>query len=50
LLISLGLLEGAITVGIQGYRSLAREESPRARGASLRPAAFAATLRFRTGA
>src|SRR6266849_6868550 len=26
LLISLGLLEGTITVGIQGYRSLAREE------------------------
>src|SRR5881628_3389650 len=50
LLISLGLLEGTITVGIQGYRSLAREElaprcarrAPRVRasGASLRSAAI----------
>src|SRR5437879_12868502 len=50
LLISLGLLEGTITVGIQGYRSLAREELA-ARDA-VRPAGperFAATLRVLAG-
>src|SRR5467141_1417297 len=46
LLISLGVLEGTITVGIQGYRSLAREElAVRPYG----PQQFAATLRFPDG-
>jgi hypothetical protein len=50
LLISLGLLEGAITVGIQGYRSLAREEL--AARVAVRPYGsqqFAATFRFPDG-
>jgi hypothetical protein len=50
LLISLGVLEGTITVGIQGYRSLAREEL--AARIAVRPYGtqqFAATLRFPDG-
>ena len=50
LLISLGLLEGAITLGIQGYRSLAREEL--AARIAVRPSGpqrFTATLRFPDG-
>jgi len=50
LLISLGLLEGTITVGIQGYRSLAREEL--AARIAVRPTApqtFTAILSFPDG-
>src|SRR5256885_2875100 len=50
LLISLGLLEGTITVGIQGYRSLAREGL--AARIAVRPTGlqrFMATLRFPDG-
>src|SRR6266853_746647 len=47
LLISLGLLEGTITVGIQGYRSLAREElAARIAVRPYAPQQFAATLPF----
>src|SRR6266850_2119716 len=50
LLISLGLLEGTITVGIQGYRSLAREElAARIAVRPYGPQQFAATLRFPDG-
>jgi hypothetical protein len=50
LLISLGLLEGTITVGIQGYRSLAREElAARIAVRPFGPQQFAATLRFPDG-
>jgi hypothetical protein len=50
LLISLGLLEGTITVGIQGYRSLAREElAARIAVRPLGPQQFTATLRFPDG-
>ncbi len=50
LLISLGLLEGTITVGIQGYRSLAREElAARIVVRPYGPKQFAATLRFPDG-
>src|SRR5258707_3992097 len=47
LLIALGLLEGTITVGSQGYRSLAREElAARIAVRPYGPQQFAATLRF----
>src|SRR3982074_772553 len=50
LLISLGLLEGTITVGIQGYRSLAREElAARIAVRPYGPQQFAATLQFPDG-
>src|SRR5205809_7689073 len=50
LLISLGVLEGTITVGIQGYRSLAREElAARIAVRPYGPQQFAATLRFPDG-
>jgi hypothetical protein len=50
LLISLGVLEGTITVGIQGYRSLAREElAARIAVRPYAPQQFAATLRFPDG-
>src|SRR6266508_141862 len=50
LLISLGLLEGTITVGIQGYRSLAREElAARIAVRPTGPQQFAATLQFPDG-
>jgi hypothetical protein len=50
LLISLGVLEGTITVGIQGYRSLAREElAARIAVRPLGPQQFTATLRFPDG-
>jgi hypothetical protein len=50
LLISLGLLEGTITVGIQGYRSLAREElAARIAVRPTGPQQFTATLRFPDG-
>src|SRR5216110_2171936 len=50
LLISLGVLEGTITVGIQGYRSLAREElAARIAVRPYGPQQFAATLRFLDG-
>src|SRR5205823_5482919 len=50
LLISLGILEGTITVGIQGYRSLAREElAARIAVRPYGPQQFAATLRFPDG-
>ncbi len=50
LLISLGLLEGTITVGIQGYRSLAREElAARIAVRPTGPKRFTATLRFPDG-
>jgi hypothetical protein len=50
LLISLGLLEGTITLGIQGYRALAREEL--AARIAVRPSGaqrFTAMLRFPDG-
>ena len=50
LLISLGLLEGAIVIGIQGYRSLTREDL--AARIAVRPSGpqrFSATLRFPDG-
>src|SRR3989475_12014450 len=50
LLISLGVLEGTITVGIQGYRSLAREGlAPPISGPPYGPQQFAATLLFPNG-
>ncbi len=50
LLISLGVLEGTITVGIQGYRSLAREElAARIAVRPTGPKRFTATLRFPDG-
>jgi len=50
LLISLGVLEGTITVGIQGYRSLAREElAARIAVRPTGPQRFTATLRFPDG-
>jgi hypothetical protein len=50
LLISLGLLEGTITLGIQGYRSLAREElAARIVVRPYGPQQFAASLRFPDG-
>src|SRR5258708_6608447 len=50
LLISLGVLEGTITVGIQGYRSLASEElAARIAVRPYGPQHFAATLRFPDG-
>src|SRR5260221_12500069 len=50
LLISLGLLEGTITVGIQGYRSLAREElAARIAVRPYGPHQFPATFRFPAG-
>src|SRR5258706_6150602 len=49
-LISFGLLEGTITVGIQGYRTLAREElAARIAVRTYGPQQFAATLRFPDG-
>ena len=46
----LGLLEGTITVGIQGYRSLAREElAARIAVRPTGPKRFTATLRFPDG-
>ena len=50
LLISLGLLEGTITLGIQGYRSLAREElAARIAVRPTGPQRFTATLRLPEG-
>jgi len=50
LLVSLGLLEGAITVGIQGYRALAREEvAARVYVQPTAPQRFTATFRFPDG-
>src|SRR5712691_3614706 len=50
LLISLGLLEGTIAVGIQGYRSLAREElAARIAVRPTGPQRFTATLRLPEG-
>src|SRR5258707_5428644 len=50
LLISLGLLEGTITLGIQGYRSLAREElAARIAVRPTGPQRFTATLRSPDG-
>ncbi len=50
LLISLGLLEGTITVGIQGYRALTREEvAARIAVRPTGPQRFTATLRFPDG-
>ena len=50
LLISLGVLEGTITVGIQGYRSLAREElAARIAVRPTGPQRFTATLRLPDG-
>jgi len=50
LFISLGLLEGTITVGIQGYRALAREElAARIAVRTSGPQRFTATLRFPDG-
>jgi hypothetical protein len=50
LLISLGILEGTITVGIQGYRALAHEElAARIAVRPYGPQQFAATLRFPDG-
>jgi hypothetical protein len=50
LLISLGLLEGTITLGIQGYRALTREElAARILVRPSGPQRFSATLRFPDG-
>lgn len=50
LLVSLGLLEGTITVGIQGYRALTREEvAARIMVRPSGPQRFTATLRFPDG-
>ncbi|SRR5713101_12112 len=50
LLITLGLLEGTITVGIQGYRALMREElAARIVVRPSGPRRFTATLRFPDG-
>jgi len=50
LLVSLGLLEGAITLGIQGYRALAREEvAARVFVQPTGPQRFTATFHFPDG-
>lgn len=50
LLVSLGLLEGAITLGIQGYRALAREEvAARVFVRPTGPQHFTATFQFPDG-